>query len=193
MPKIFSDEEKQMHKELLLDNGLRIIMEKGYKHVTVDQLVQIIGSSKGYFYVLFPSKEEFFLDAIAWQMEKIYKKLSEAVERGYTSSEVSKLYWGIFKNSMHFATYEDLIYVQQKIGDEHWERFREYQERFFTRVLKLLGRTPEDCNPRIISNLSAIMFLMYNSQAKYLFTDEIEETIDILRKDFHQYIFGEDA
>lgn len=70
MPKIFSDEEKQFHKNFLLDNGLRVIMENGYKHVTVDQLVQMIGASKGYFYLLFPSKEDFFLDALAWQMEK---------------------------------------------------------------------------------------------------------------------------
>ena len=56
MPKIFSDEEKQFHKNFLLDNGLRVIMENGYKHVTVDQLVQMIGASKGYFYLLFPSR-----------------------------------------------------------------------------------------------------------------------------------------
>lgn len=60
MPKIFSDEEKQFHKNFLLENGLRVIMENGYKHVTVDQLVQMIGASKGYFYLLFPSKEDFF-------------------------------------------------------------------------------------------------------------------------------------
>lgn len=82
MPKIFSDEEKQFHKNFLLDNGLRVIMENGYKHVTVDQLVQMIGASKGYFYLLFPSKEDFFLDALAWQMEKNYKQLEEAVKKG---------------------------------------------------------------------------------------------------------------
>ena len=72
MPKIFSEEEKESHRKFLLDNGLKIIMEKGYKNVTVDQLVKMIGASKGYFYVLFPSKETFFLDALAWQMEKNY-------------------------------------------------------------------------------------------------------------------------
>ena len=83
MPKIFSDEEKQFHKNFLLDNGLRVIMENGYKHVTVDQLVQMIGASKGYFYLLFPSKEDFFLDALAWQMEKNYKQLEESVKKGF--------------------------------------------------------------------------------------------------------------
>lgn len=45
MPKIFSEEEKESHRKFLLDNGLKIIMEKGYKNVTVDQLVKMIGAS----------------------------------------------------------------------------------------------------------------------------------------------------
>ncbi len=193
MPKIFSDEEKQAHREYLLDNGLRVIMEKGYKHVTVDQLVQMIGASKGYFYVLFPSKEDFFLDALAWQMEKNFDALAAAVKKGCTPTEIAQLYREIFKNRMHFANYEDAAYVQQKISDEQWKRFQEYQEQFFTRILNLLDRTTEKCDPQIVSNLSAVMFLLYNSQAKYLFTGKIQETTDILLHAFHNYIFGEDT
>ena len=191
MPKIFSDEEKQFHKNFLLDNGLRVIMENGYKHVTVDQLVQMIGASKGYFYLLFPSKEDFFLDALAWQMEKNYKQLEEAVKKGVSSAQIAELYKEIFKNRMHFASHEDAAYVQQKISDEQWNRFQEYQESFFFRTIKLLGRDTSQCDPKIVSNLSAIIFLLYNSRDKYLFTERIQETTDILLHTFHAYIFGE--
>lgn len=193
MPKIFSEEEKEAHKEFLLDHGLRVIMENGYKNVTVNQLVQMIGASKGYFYVLFPSKEDFFLNALAWQMEKNFKRLEEAMKKGYTPSQIAKLYREIFKNRMHFATYEDLAYVQKKISDEQWQRFQNYQEDFFARTLKLLGKNTAQCDPQIVSNLSAIMFLLYNSQAKYFFTDKIQETTDILLHTFHEYIFGKES
>lgn len=189
MPKIFSDEEKQAHREHLLDNGLHIIMEKGYKQVTVDQLVAMIGASKGYFYMLFPSKEEFFLEALAWQMEKTFVRLEEAVQRGHNSLEVSALYRDIFKNSLRFATYEDLNYVQKKIGDDQWEKFRDFQEQFFSKVLKLLGKSSNSCDPQIVSNLSALTFLLYNSQAKYLFNNKIKETTEILLHALHEYIF----
>lgn len=192
MPKIFSDEEKQFHREFLLDHGLRIIMEKGYKHVTVDQLVQMIGASKGYFYLLFPSKEDFFLDALAWQMEKNYKKLEDGIKQGFSPEQIEQLYKETFKTQMHFANYEDAAYVQQKISDKQWQRFQEYQEDFFTRALKLLGRNSDRCDPQVVSNLSAIMFLLYNSKAKYLFTDKIQETTDILLRAFHTYIYGEE-
>ena len=191
MPKIFSDEEKQFHKNFLLDNGLRVIMENGYKHVTVDQLVQMIGASKGYFYLLFPSKEDFFLDALAWQMEKNYKQLEEAVKKGFSSAQIAELYKEIFKNRMHFASHEDAAYVQQKISDEQWNRFQEYQESFFLRTIKLLGRDTSQCDPKIVSNLSVIIFLLYNSRDKYLFAERIQETTDILLHTFHAYIFGE--
>ena len=189
MPKIFSEEEKESHRKFLLDNGLKIIMEKGYKNVTVDQLVKMIGASKGYFYVLFPSKETFFLDALAWQMEKNYIRLKEAVEQGYTSEQIGALYRDIFKNSMHFATFEDAAYVQQKVGEQQWEKFQSFQEEYFTRVLKLLGRDTSVCDPRTLSNLSAVMFLLYNSNAKYLFSDRIEATVDVLLQAFHTYIY----
>ena len=193
MPKIFSDEEKKAHREFLLENGLRVIMENGYKHVTVDQLVQMIGASKGYFYVLFSSKEDFFLEALAWQMEKNYKRLEQAVNNNYSPTQIASLYRDIFKNRMHFATYEDAAYIQQKISDAQWKRFQDYQERFFSRILRIFGRDPSICDPKIVSNLSAVMFLFYNSQAKYFFTERMQETTDLLLQTFHHYIFGEDA
>ena len=64
MPKIFSDIEKDIQRNTLFEKGLQMIVERGYKNVTVDELVTLIGSSKGYFYRLFESKEEFFLQAI---------------------------------------------------------------------------------------------------------------------------------
>ena len=63
MPKIFSESEKLSHKQLLFDRGLALIMERGYKNVTVDELIKLTGGSKGYFYLLFESKEDFFLKA----------------------------------------------------------------------------------------------------------------------------------
>ena len=78
MPKIFTEAEKDRHREVLFDKGFRLISEKGYKNVKVDQLVELIEASKGYFYTLFDSKEEYFLGAIAWQMEREYDRLKEA-------------------------------------------------------------------------------------------------------------------
>lgn len=92
MPKIFTDEEKEGHRAILLDQGLGLIMKNGCKNVTIDQLVQLIGASKGYFYVLFPSKEQFFLQAIASQMERHFDALREVMERHPSPKEIGEAY-----------------------------------------------------------------------------------------------------
>ena len=83
MPKIFSDIEKDTQRNTLFEKGLQMIVERSYKNVTVDDLVNLIGSSKGYFYRLFESKEDFFLQAISWQMTKNLEVLSEAHNRWF--------------------------------------------------------------------------------------------------------------
>lgn len=92
MPKIFSDIEKDNRRNLLFEKGMQMIVARGYKNVTVDDLVNLIGSSKGYFYYLFESKEDFFLQAIRWQMQKNPEILSEARKNGASLEEVSQLY-----------------------------------------------------------------------------------------------------
>ena len=42
---IFSESEKLSHKQLLFDRGLALIMERGYKNVTVDELIKLTGLS----------------------------------------------------------------------------------------------------------------------------------------------------
>lgn len=191
MPKIFTDEEKEGHRAILLDQGLGLIMKNGYKNVTIDQLVQLIGASKGYFYVLFPSKEQFFLQAIASQMERHFDALREVMERHPSPKEIGEAYRLLFKN-IHFASFEDVLYVQQKISDAEWQHFRDFEEEFFTRILTLLGRDTQKCDPRLLSNLSAFIFLCSNSRGKYLFLEKINDLVDILLGVFHAYIFPED-
>lgn len=191
MPKIFTDEEKEGHRAILLDEGLRLIMKKGYRNVTVDQLVKLIGASKGYFYLLFSSKEQFFLDAIAAQMEKNFAILRQAMEHHPSPPEIARLYRTLFKD-MSFPSFEDALYVQQKISDQQWQHFRDFEEAFFTRILTLLNRDPEKCDPRVLSNLSAFIFLCCNSQGKYLFPDKLNDLMEILLGVFHSYLFPED-
>lgn len=114
MPKIFSESEKLSHKQLLFDRGLALIMERGYKNVTVDELIKLTGGSKGYFYLLFESKEDFFLKAVMWQMEQIFQALLDASQQGATPSELSVLHRQLYRK-LKFANYEDMFYINQKV------------------------------------------------------------------------------
>ena len=49
----------------LVDAGLQIMLEKGYHHTGIQDVLQAAGVPKGSFYYYFPSKEAFALEVIA--------------------------------------------------------------------------------------------------------------------------------
>ena len=129
MPKIFSESEKLSHKQLLFDRGLALIMERGYKNVTVDELIKLTGGSKGYFYLLFESKEDFFLKAVMWQMEQIFQALLDASQQGATPSELSVLHRQLYRK-LKFANYEDSFISTKKLARSSGSSFESSKRTF---------------------------------------------------------------
>ncbi len=189
MPKIFSDIEKNTQRNTLFEKGLQMIVERSYKNVTVDDLVNLIGSSKGYFYRLFESKEDFFLQAISWQMTKNLEVLSEAHKDGSSLEELSQLYKKLFLQAST-TNYMDLFYIYSKVSEEQWKRFRDFEEAHYIKVVKLLGKDPAVCNPKVLSNLSTMIYLSYGmtQYAPYLFEEKNDAVLDILLATMHRYV-----
>ena len=189
MPKILSDIEKDTQRNTLFEKGLQMIVERSYKNVTVDDLVNLIGSSKGYFYRLFESKEDFFLQAISWQMTKNLEVLSEAHKDGSSLEELSQLYKKLFLQAST-TNYMDLFYIYSKVSEEQWKRFRDFEEAHYIKVVKLLGKDPAVCNPKVLSNLSTMIYLSYGmtQYAPYLFEEKNDAVLDILLATMHRYV-----
>ena len=189
MPKIFSDIEKDTQRNTLFEKGLQMIVERSYKNVTVDDLVNLIGSSKGYFYRLFESKEDFFLQAISWQMTKNLEVLSEAHKDGSSLEELSQLYKKLFLQAST-TNYMDLFYIYSKVSEEQWKRFRDFEEAHYIKVVKLLGKDPAVCNPKVLSNLSTMIYLSYGmtQYAPYLFEEKNDAVLDILLATMRRYV-----
>ena len=189
MPKIFSDIEKDTQRNTLFKKGLQMIVERGYKNVTVDELVTLIGSSKGYFYRLFESKEEFFLQAISWQMTRNLERLEAARGNGASTDELSRLYKDLFIEAST-TNYMDMFYIYSKVSEAQWQHFRNFEEAHYIRVVKLLGKDPAICDPKVLSNLSAMIYLSYGmtQYAPYLFEEKNDAVLDILLATMHRYV-----
>ena len=189
MPKIFSDIEKDTQRNTLFEKGLQMIVERGYKNVTVDELVTLIGASKGYFYRLFESKEEFFLQAISWQMTRNLERLEAARGNGASTDELSRLYKDLFIEAST-TNYMDMFYIYSKVSEAQWQQFRNFEEAHYIRVVKLLGKDPAICDPKVLSNLSAMIYLSYGmtQYAPYLFEEKNDAVLDILLATMHRYV-----
>ena len=96
---------------------------------------------------------------------------------------------------LKFANYEDMFYINQKVSKEQWQQFRKFEEDFFARIIKLMGSSPSERDPQIVSNLSALTYLSYmpvssGETAQYWFSEKSDMVTDILLETIHRYITG---
>ena len=62
MPKVYSEEEKQDIIRRLKEEANNLMLERGVKKTTVDELVKRVGIPKGTFYLFYQSKEMLLFD-----------------------------------------------------------------------------------------------------------------------------------
>src|SRR2546426_9430482 len=75
-------------KATLVDAGLHLMLEKGYHHTGIQEVLQAAGGPKGSFYYYFPSKEAFGREVIAQfaaaYVERLERWLGETTLRRLT-------------------------------------------------------------------------------------------------------------
>jgi AcrR family transcriptional regulator len=64
MPKGFSEREKELIGERLLEEGQRLFSAYGLKKTNIEEVATAAGISKGAFYLFYESKEAFFMDVV---------------------------------------------------------------------------------------------------------------------------------
>ena len=72
--KAYSDQEREQIKENLLATAIRLIVERGLIHSSVDLLCKKVGISKTFFYTLFSSKEDLVLQALRHQQPHLLSR-----------------------------------------------------------------------------------------------------------------------
>jgi AcrR family transcriptional regulator len=81
MPKAFTDYEKELIQQRLLQEGYRLFSAFGLKKTNVGEVAEAAGISKGAFYLFYQSKEELFLDAVELAEERYRQEILALVER----------------------------------------------------------------------------------------------------------------
>src|SRR5882762_1278459 len=66
-------------KATLVDAGLHLMLEKGYHHTGVQEVLQAAGVPKGSFYYYFPSKAAFGLEIIAHFAAAYMQRLEQSL------------------------------------------------------------------------------------------------------------------
>lgn len=62
MPKIFSEKDRQIIRDKLLEIGQESLKQKSYRDISLDEVTAKAGIAKGTFYNFFSSKELYFYE-----------------------------------------------------------------------------------------------------------------------------------
>ncbi len=131
MPKAASNHEAE-RRLLLLKAAFREVGEKGFSEVTLEDIAQRAGVSKGVTLYYFTSKEDLFRQLFGWLIDSIHQRMREAVEAVEDPVEkvralVALIFPSPSKNRAFFRAYIDFCGLASRR-----ESFRQIDERFYS-------------------------------------------------------------
>jgi len=80
MPKAFSEQEKELIRKRLLEQGHKQFSAYGLRKTNIEELAGAAGISKGAFYLFYASKEALFMDVVEQVEERLRQELFAMVD-----------------------------------------------------------------------------------------------------------------
>ena len=99
----YTKEHKQRSKDRILNSAVKLFSQRGFNKVSIDEIMQYAGMTRGAFYAHFHSKEELYAEAIMAASKK--SKIYEAIEKCMEGEDM-------LKNIINF--YLDRRHVEQQ-------------------------------------------------------------------------------
>lgn len=141
-------------RDQILATAFRLFFEKGYKEVTMSQLVEATGLSKGAFYHYFSSKEELYKVTLEKYIDSYLDSFSLDYDEKLTLRENLVRLFSRFayittelKDSLHsmeFGMANYLLFLQEAMKkDDFREKIERYNSMFYTELTQWISRAVE--------------------------------------------------
>ena len=166
--KAYSAQERDQIQEALLTAAIRLIVERGLIHSSVDLLCKEVGISKTFFYSLFPSKEDLVLQALRRQQPRLLSRAQALMDdpaltwRQGVEQFLRECCYGT-KTSVAVLSIEEEQEAYRCLAPENFQVFRRDQLVFFGQVLSIFGIPAGAVDPRLFGNLALAMMMVYKA------------------------------
>jgi TetR/AcrR family transcriptional regulator len=84
------EHEKNARRNEILEAGLQLFAEKDFHEVTVDEIAERVGLSKGTLYLYFKNKDDLFFSIIQEKTDMLYQRLNATIEGDKPFTELLK-------------------------------------------------------------------------------------------------------
>lgn len=147
MPKPFSESERKIIKQRLMDAAGECLAQFGARKTTVDELVKRVNIPKGTFYLLYESKELLFFDIFRRFHDETHNKMLAEItgmKGDINPLGMTELIFSLFKRieasfMLKFLIEGDLEMMLRKIPPETAEK---YAERDYLGIDLLISSVP---------------------------------------------------
>ncbi len=120
MPRAFSEHEKEIIGQRLLEQGYRLFSAYGLKKTNVEEIALAAGISKGAFYAFYPSKEALFMEVIEEAEKRVRQQLLAVIDLPGASPR-ARLY-AVFKKA--FMLFTEIPILRFLTGSDYELLFR---------------------------------------------------------------------
>ena len=184
--KAYSDEKREQIKEKLLTTVIRLIVERGLIHSSIDLLCREVGISKTFFYTLFSSKEELVLQALRHQQPRLLSRAQALMDdpaltwRQGAEQFLRDCCYGT-RSSIAVLSIEEEQEAYRCLAPENFQVFRRDQLDVFGQVLTIFGIPAGAVDPRLFGNLALSMMMVYKAipdTMPFLFPEVAEDMVE---------------
>ncbi len=196
MPKGFSEREKEIIRQKLLEKGREFLAQYGIRRTNVEDLARAAGISKGAFYIFYPSKEELFFDVLeqyeAQMREQLFSYVMQpdapAQEKFKATLKQAFAFW---EGSAFLKSFdqEDMELLIRKLPAEKVQAHLQHDDSF---VEQMMERWTADGmqfrrSPKEVSGMMKALFFVSLHRDDFG-ADSYPETMDLLMDMMARYL-----
>lgn len=178
-------EKSQQKKKYIIEKARQVFVEKGYRSVTMKDIIEACEISRGGLYLYFPSTKEIFLEVLKQEQESGDDVFSTQIGEDSTFVDILELFFAAqkaellnSKDNLAMATYE-YYFAHKPEGEENFLRTQfEAAVQALTQLIEMGVDAGELYCEQPQTAAEEIMYALEGLKASYLTMKVSEAEID---------------
>jgi AcrR family transcriptional regulator len=199
MPKHFSEIEKQIIKNRILENGKELFEKNGIKKTSIDKIVEMVGIAKGSFYNFYASKEAMVYELILMVENKMHeeemKNLNDFLNEHEFPEALRLVMWNSLEKMEEHPLLKSLSDPQlmseiwNKLSDQEKDQGYEQDQKRVTEFVAAAKQNGYDLAlpSQVFNSVMMSIFTVYMN--KDMVGEAWEETIELMMTALFEKLF----
>lgn len=195
MPRALTEREKCAQCQKLLEKGKGIVLSRGIKNVSIDDIAKAAQIAKGTFYQHFDSKEKYLCALIEKIHNELFSQAEQIIFSGIPGGDslranargfLQKLFY-MPEMAFFIQNERDIAALLETVPNQELQSFKHMEASLFEGILRLGGIDTAKVKPGIVHNYVHTLFLMMGSDL--MAEGDLPETVDLITDSLISYIF----